>query len=45
MQPVRVAPELAIDSVNFAGKVARLWRDDTVGIEDWVEFAAHDRDR
>ncbi len=34
MQPVRVAPELAVDSVNFAGKVARLWRNDTVGIED-----------
>jgi len=29
-----VAPEPAVDSVTFAGKVARVRRDDTVRIED-----------
>lgn len=29
-----MTPEPAVDSVAFAGKVARLWRDDTVRIED-----------
>ena len=29
-----MAPEPAVVAVTFAGKVARLWRDDSVGIED-----------
>jgi quercetin dioxygenase-like cupin family protein len=33
-QDDRVTPEFGIDSVRFAGKVARLRRDDTMDVED-----------